>query len=247
MIRVLLIDDETIARSRLRRLLAEYKDDVLVIGEAANGADGAELIDALLPDAVFLDIEMPLLNGFEMLAKIKHQPTVVFATAYDQYAIKAFEENSIDYLLKPIEEKRLEKTVEKLKNKSFNGDWMSIKQMAVSPPREPLKTISIKLGDRIILMKTEDILYLEAEDKYVFLYTKSDQKHLTDYTLTSLQDRLPDDFLRIHRALIINRSHIKEIRKGFNGSFTFVLGGKEEVRLRSGRSYAEQIREALDI
>jgi two-component system, LytTR family, response regulator len=108
--KTLIIDDEQLARHRLSRLLKPY-GEIDIIGEAVNGQDGLEKIEKLLPDLVFLDIEMPVFNGFEMLAKLKHQPKVVFTTAYDQYAIKAFEEGSIDYLLKPIETERLEKTL----------------------------------------------------------------------------------------------------------------------------------------
>jgi two-component system, LytTR family, response regulator len=109
----LIVDDEQLARQRLIRLLKPY-DEIDVIGEAVNGQDGLEKIEMLLPDLIFLDIEMPVFNGFEMLRQLKHQPKVIFTTAYDQYAIKAFEEDSIDYLLKPVETERLEKTQKKL-------------------------------------------------------------------------------------------------------------------------------------
>lgn len=247
MIRALLIDDEPIARARLRQLLAPYKEELILIGEASNGEEGAELIDALLPDVVFLDIDMPVLNGFELLAKIKHNPAVVFATAYDQFAIKAFEENSIDYLLKPIEETRLARTLEKLRNKTLRVDIATIERLAPLVPKTLPKTLTVKLGDRILLLHPEDILYLEAEDKYVFLSTRDGQRHITDQSLTALLDRLPDNFLRIHRALIINCAYIEEIRKGFNGSFTFILKAKGAVRLKSGRSYSEQIKQQLGI
>ena len=115
MLKTILIDDEPLAISRLRRLLTKFADTFDIIGEAKNGQEGLDLIEVLQPDVIFLDIEMPVLNGFEMLSKLNYMPLVVFATAFDQYAIRAFEENSIDYLLKPIEAERLEKTVEKLK------------------------------------------------------------------------------------------------------------------------------------
>ena len=111
--KTLIIDDERLARQRLVRILKPYKH-IDIIGEAANGRDGLEKIEELKPDLIFLDIEMPVFNGFEMLRQLKHQPKVVFTTAYDQYAIKAFEEDSIDYLLKPVEANRIEKTIEKL-------------------------------------------------------------------------------------------------------------------------------------
>src|ERR1700710_3262244 len=111
--KTIIIDDEQLARQRLARLLAPY-DTIDIVAEAVNGEDGFKKIESLLPDLIFLDIEMPVFNGFEMLAKLKHQPKVFFNTAYDQYAIKAFEEDSIDYLLKPVETERLEKTIKKL-------------------------------------------------------------------------------------------------------------------------------------
>jgi two-component system LytT family response regulator len=114
-LRTLLVDDEPLAVNRLRRLLGRYEDTFVIVGEAHNGLEGLKAVEVLEPDLIFLDIEMPGLNGFEMLAKLPYLPIVVFATAYDDYAVRAFEENSIDYLLKPIEAERLEKTVERIR------------------------------------------------------------------------------------------------------------------------------------
>ncbi len=114
-LRTIIIDDEQLALNRLRRLLSDYAEVFDIIAEGHNGAEGLAMVDQYTPDLIFLDIEMPLLNGFEMLAKVGKMPMVVFATAYDQYAIRAFEENSVDYLLKPIENERLQKTIEKIK------------------------------------------------------------------------------------------------------------------------------------
>ncbi|MDT3403262.1 LytR/AlgR family response regulator transcription factor [Mucilaginibacter terrae] len=246
--KTIIIDDEQLARQRLKRLLKPF-DEFDIISEAVNGEDGLEKIEELKPDLVFLDIEMPLLNGFEMLARLKHQPKVVFTTAYDQYAIKAFEEDSIDYLLKPIEADRLEKTVKKLqKSMQQPAPLLPVealmKQLMV---KKDIKTLTVKIGDKILLIKLNDIVYIEAEDKYVFLHTADGKKHLTDFTITSLEEKLPDHFTRIHRSSIINTEFIKEIRRGFNGALVFVMNNANGSKLTSSRSNGEMLREKFDI
>jgi two-component system LytT family response regulator len=242
--KTLIIDDEQLARQRLFRLLKPY-DQIDIIGEAVNGQDGLEKIEKLLPDLVFLDIEMPVFNGFEMLGKLKHQPKVVFTTAYDQYAIKAFEEDSIDYLLKPVETDRLEKTIKRLEKTQYQPIphlqlETIIKQLQL---KKDIKTLTVKIGDKILLIKLDNIIFIEAEEKYVFLCTADGKKHLTDFTISSLEEKLPDQFVRIHRSYIINSDHIKEIRKGFNGAFVFVMNNAENTRLSSSRANGEKLRE----
>lgn len=246
--KTLIIDDEQLARQRLKRLLKPF-EEFDIIGEAINGANGLEQIETLKPELIFLDIEMPVLNGFEMLSRLQHQPKVVFTTAYDQYAIKAFEEDSIDYLLKPIEAERLAKTVKKLQQ--------GMQQPAPALPLETLmqqlfvkkelKTLTVKIGDKILLIKLSDIVYIEAEDKYVFLHTTDGRKHLTDFTITALEEKLPEAFIRIHRSTIINTEHIKEIRKGFNGALVFVMDNTVGSKLTSSRSNGDMLRERFDI
>lgn len=243
----MIIDDEQLARQRIKRLLSAYPE-VKIIAEAENGAEALLKIDDLKPNLIFLDIEMPILNGFEMLAKLTHQPKVVFTTAYDQYAIKAFEEGSIDYLLKPIELDRLEKTIHKLKQTNLANEAIRIEDLIKQiQGKKSIKTLTVKLGDKIILVKLSDITHVQAEDKYVFLHTLDGKKHLTDFTLSTLEEKLPNEFVRIHRSEIINTDHIKEIRKGFNGALVFVLDGKEETRLTSSRSNSEALRSRFDI
>jgi two-component system LytT family response regulator len=242
--KTLIIDDEQLARQRLSRLLKPY-GEIDIIGEGVNGQDGLEKTEQLKPDLLFLDIEMPVFSGFEMLAKLKHQPKVVFTTAYDQYAIKAFEEGSIDYLLKPIETDRLEKTLKKL-HQTQHLPWPQlplealIKQLQA---KKEIKTLTVKIGDKILLIKLDSIIYIEAEEKYVFLHTTDGKKHLTDFTISYLEEKLPEVFVRIHRSYIINTDHIKEIRKSFNGAFVFVMNNTENTRLTSSRSNGEMLRE----
>lgn len=244
----LIIDDEQLARQRLKRLLKPF-EEFEIIGEAINGADGLEQIETLKPELIFLDIEMPVLNGFEMLSRLQHQPKVVFTTAYDQYAIKAFEEDSIDYLLKPIEAERLAKTVKKLQS-SIQPPPATLPLEALMQQlfvKKELKTLTVKIGDKILLIKLSDIVYIEAEDKYVFLHTTDGRKHLTDFTITALEEKLPEAFIRIHRSTIINAEHIKEIRKGFNGALVFVMDNTAGNKLTSSRSNGDMLRERFDI
>jgi two-component system LytT family response regulator len=246
--KAMVIDDEPLARRRLIRLLESYAH-IDIIGEAINGQDALGKIEELLPELIFLDIEMPVLNGFEMLAQLKHQPKVVFTTAYDQYAIKAFEEDSIDYLLKPIEPERLEKTIRKLGQSAYQEPgYLHLEALMNQLQfKKEIKTLTVKIGDKILLIKLDSIIYIDAEDKYVFLHTADGKKHLTDFTINALEEKLPEAFVRIHRSHIINNEHIKEIRRGFNGAFVFVMNNAENTRLSSSRSNGEALRERFNI
>jgi len=244
----LVIDDETLARQRLKRLLSIY-DSINIIGEASNGMEGLQQIELLKPDLVFLDIEMPVLNGFELLAQLPKPPKVIFTTAYDQYAVKAFEEESIDYLLKPIEKERLEKAINKLKNFQVSTSYTIPLDLLMSQLKikKEIKTLTVKIGDRILLVKLQDLAFIEAEDKYVFLNTVDGKKNLTDFTITSLEEKLPDQFVKINRSTIINSDLIKEIRKGFNGAFFFFMNDVNNTKLSSSRSNGPALKEIFDI
>ncbi|MEJ7693510.1 LytTR family transcriptional regulator DNA-binding domain-containing protein [Daejeonella sp.] len=244
----IIIDDEELARKRLIRLLKPF-EFFQIMAEASNGQEGLDLVEEHKPELIFLDIEMPLLNGFEMLGRLTHQPKVIFTTAYDQYAIKAFEENSVDYLLKPVEKDRLEKSVKKLRlYKTLSPDFASLQSLIDHlKPKKELRTLTVKIGDKILLIKLEDIVHIEAEDKYIFLRTADGNSHLTDFTLAGLEERLPDNFVRIHRGSIINTDKIKEIRKSFNGSLVFLLSDKENTKVSSGRSFSDSLRDRFDI
>lgn len=251
-LKTILIDDEVLALSRLRRLLLKYPETFSIVSEAQNGAEGLLEIDKHQPDIIFLDIEMPLLNGFEMLAKLSKMPLVVFSTAYDQYAIRAFEENSVDYLLKPVENDRLLKTVDKIRNitqtaTSHNPYSESLlKLLEDMKPKKEIFSLSVKSGDRILLIPLTEITHFEADEKYVFLNTLDGQKYILNYTLTSLEEKLPQYYLRISRAAIVNSHHIKEIQKHFNGKFIVMMRDRKASQLSSGSTYGEVIRHLLD-
>lgn len=259
----LLIDDEPLAINRLRRLLDKHRDVFTIIGDAANGAEGLSMVETTQPDLIFLDIEMPLLNGFEMLSRVNTMPLVVFATAFDQYAIRAFEENSVDYLLKPIEADRLARTAQKIRSMAERSTTLTsaadqpaalpmatenvMRLLAQMQPKKEIYSISVKMGDKIRLIPLSDIVYFEAEDKYVFLATTDGQKFLTSYTLTTLSEKLPDTFVRVSRSAMINRQKISEAHKHFDGKFQLVMGDKKATRLTTGTTYSDTVRQLLEL
>ncbi len=239
--KAIVIDDEPAARRLIKNLLEEYKDVVEVIAEAGNGREAIQKIEKSDPDLIFLDIQMPDLTGFEVLEQLQKKPNIIFTTAYEQYAIKAFESFSIDYLLKPIKEERLRQSIEKLKefgrlNHSININGL---QEIIRQFQAPKKAtaLPIKTGDRIILLRYENIAYLEAQDKYVFVFTIDGQKYLTDHSLSALSEKLPSPFCRIHRSYIINKERIREMHRHFSGRYLFIMDDKAGTRLTSGRTY----------
>ncbi len=250
--RTLLIDDEPLAISRLKRLLADHSEAIEIIGEAANGKEGLEKAETARPDLLFLDIEMPLMTGFEMLSKLTYMPTVVFATAFDQYAIKAFEENSIDYLLKPVEKDRLSRTIEKLlhlrREKPANLSTLNLTELLSRlNPRKEMHNITVKSGDKIIFIPVSDISFFRAEDKYVFLQTIDNRQYLTGHTLSSLEEKLPESFIRVSRSNIINSLKIKELEKYFNGKFLITMSDQKLSKIETGTAFHENLKRLLEL
>ena len=244
--KAIVIDDEPAARRLMKSLLLEHRDVVEVIGEAGNGREAIAKIEELKPDVIFLDIQMPDLTGFEVIDQLKVKPNIIFTTAYEQYAIKAFESFSIDYLLKPIKEERLEQSIKKLREFGRLAATIDVAglQEIIRQFQVPQKAtaLPIKTGDRINLVRFENISYLEASDKYVFIFTIDGQKHLTDQSLTGLSEKLPAQFYRIQKSYIINKDRIKEMHRHFNGRFLFIMDDKSANRLTSGRTYHDAIR-----
>ena len=244
--KAIVIDDEPAARRLVKSLLREHADTVEVVADAGNGADAIKLIDELKPDLVFLDIQLPDLTGFEVLERIAHKPNVIFTTAYEQYAMKAFETFSIDYLLKPIKEERLLQSILKLKQFGKANATLDIPglQEMIKQMKTPQKAtaLPIKTGDRINLLRFENISHLEAHDKYVFIFTLDGQKHLTDQSLTHLGEKLPANFYRVQKSYILNKDKIKEMHRHFNGRFLFTMDDKPGTRITSGRTFHEAIK-----
>lgn len=246
--KAIIIDDELLARQRLIRLLQPFADTIDIIAEANDGEDAIAKIEELQPDLLFLDIEMPVYNGLEILKKISIEPKVIFTTAYENYAIKAFENNSIDYLLKPIEKDRLLLSIEKLRRKEnslFDKSQLVNLIEEEKSINKPL-AIPVKIGDRVLMIKFDDILYFEASDKYVELYAINSQKFIIEHSLNQLSLKLPNHFQRIHRSHIVNMNHVKEFRKGFNSAPILVINNTDETKLHTGRTYIEAIRKWME-
>ena len=247
MIRTILIDDEPLARSLLHNYLDKI-EDVEVIGEFGNGFDGLKAITNLKPDLVFLDIQMPKLNGFEMLELLDDLPHIIFVTAYDQYAVKAFESNAVDYLLKPFSQERLlnafQKAKELIQSSSHN---YPVKQL-ISDHEQHLETIdriAVKTGTKIKIIFIEDIEYLESQDDYVMIYTV-DGKYLKQKTMKYFENNLPNQsFIRVHRSYMVRIDFVEQIELYEKDSYVIKLKNGQTIpvsksgynRLRSSLNF----------
>lgn len=213
MIRVILIDDEPLARSLLKNFLNEIQD-VEIVGTYENGFDGLKGITELKPDLIFLDIQMPKLNGFEMLELLDEIPHTIFITAYDKYAVKAFESNAVDYLLKPYSKERLITAFEKAKELIGNQEKANNVKVAIDAHRvqiEIIDRIAVKTGSKIKIIYIEDVEYLESQDDYVMIYTGYG-KYLKQKTMKFFENHLPrQSFVRIHRSYMVRIDFVEQI------------------------------------
>jgi DNA-binding LytR/AlgR family response regulator len=245
--RVLIVDDELPARERLRRLLTEI-ETVEVVGEADDGQRAVELIEALSPDLVLLDIQMPKLNGFEVIEALEDPPPVIFVTAYDEYAIRAFEVNALDYLLKPFSRERLAQALRRASESLSQGADAAAQ---FGPLLESLATqgcyvnrLAVRDGDRIRVLDVEQVDWIDIADEQVMVHV-GDQAYRVRRTLTELERRLdPARFFRAHRSAVVNLSRITEVIPWFKGSHRLRLSSGAELDL--SRTQARALRELLD-
>lgn len=224
--KVLIIDDERLARKELGNLLAEYKD-VEILGEAANADEAEEMIDKLNPDLIFLDIQMPGKTGFELLESLERTPKVIFTTAYDEYALKAFEFNALDYLLKPIEPKRLTESVNKIRKEveAQEERQKNNNQLTVADQ------VFVKDGDNCWFVKLKDVRLFESDGNYIKVYFDKN-KPMIHKSLNALDEKLDNKhFFRVSRKHIINLEWIDEIETWFNGGLMVKLKGGDKVEV----------------
>jgi two-component system LytT family response regulator len=212
MINVLIIDDETAAREIIKHYLSGHSD-ITVAGEADNGFDGMKMISRLQPDLVFLDVQMPKLNGFELLELLEQPPHIIFSTAFDEYAIKAFELNAVDYLLKPYGQQRffaaLNKAIEKINRQQPSSEQLP--KALLNPPAESLTRVAVKDRQEIHVIPIQHIHYLEADGDYVKLHS-SEGSFLKEKTMKYFEENLPrQQFVRIHRSYIVNVDQVAKI------------------------------------
>jgi two-component system LytT family response regulator len=250
-ITALIVDDEPLAREKIRRLLC-HENDIEIIGEAVSGAEAVEMIEAQKPDLIFLDIQMPEMNGFEVLNSIKNgaMPAVIFVTAYDKYAIKAFEVHALDYLLKPFDLERLQSALkrvrEQMETKNHGGfDEKLISLLSdLKAEKEYPQRLVLKTAGRVYFIKTSDIDWIEAAGNYVKLHIGKDA-HLLRETMNNTEAKLdPEKFLRIHRSSLVNIDRIKELNPLFNGDYLVILQDKTELTL--SRNYHDRLRELFE-
>ncbi|MBK8849082.1 MAG: response regulator transcription factor [Saprospiraceae bacterium] len=254
MITALIIEDEAPARKQLLRLLSAHSDFISVKGEAKTGHEAIALIASLKPDLLFLDIHLPDMNAFDVLTSLEGpSPYIIFTTAYDQYALKAFEVFSVEYLLKPLEESRFHAAIEKLKqlisrHQAFHMDVDHLKTMyAQQLLDKKIQALAVKQGQAITLLDFSKIAYMKAEDKYVFVYHLNGKKYLYDKALHILAEQLPAHFLRVHRSFIINTQQIKQITKDLRSRFVLHLNDEVSTRITCSNSFKDDIKKVLGV
>jgi len=230
--KAIIIDDERLARTELRKLLQDFPE-IEIVDEASNAEEGIQKIENHNPDLIFLDIQMPGKTGFDMLSELDHSPQVIFTTAYDEYALKAFEVNALDYLLKPVEPRRLADAVEKLKRSTQNGSA----EKAVNHHFEPTSILSendqvfVKDGERCWFVKLSEVRLFESVGNYAKVFFGGN-KPLILKSLNALEERLDDKvFFRANRKHIVNLRMIDKIEPYFNGGLLLELKGGEKIEV----------------
>jgi two-component system, LytTR family, response regulator len=251
--KAVIVEDEAPARRLLNELLIIHRQIIHISGEADNGSAAITLINELRPDVVFLDIHLPDMLGLDVLKELGYKPFVIFTTAYDEYAIKAFDALSVDYLLKPLKEDRIARALDKLQhfangNGSHHPVWNNFESLlnGFKPQRE-IKTLSVKKGTKFTLVQLSDIAYFEAYDKYTFVHTSNGQKLFCDHMLAVLEEKLSGDFIRVQKSYIVNKEKVVEIHKYSNNRYTLILNNKDFTRVVTGPSYFNTVKESFAV
>jgi two-component system LytT family response regulator len=244
-IRALIVDDEPLARERIRMLL-DNEPGFEIVGESANGVEAIRDIQRLTPDLVFLDVQMPELTGFEVLDGLQQArwPVIIFVTAYDQYALKAFDVCALDYLLKPFDRERFTRALRRARaelerRRAGQVNEQVLRLLSELQQGKHLEKLIIRDGGRVIFLRTDEIDWIEAAGNYVRLHAGT-QEHLYRETMTKLEARLnPQRFARIHRSAIVNTERIKELQPWFRGDYIIVL--RDNQKLTLSRTYRSRL------
>ncbi len=244
-IKAIIIEDEELGRELIKNYLKD-NDKIEIIAECENGFEGIKAIQDLNPDLVFLDIQMPKLNGFEMLEILDEKPEIIFTTAFNQYAIKAFELNAVDYLLKPFSKERLLDSLNKALNRINNNipPDKNIDKLAHNPLDEIIERVVVKSNHKIHVIPVDKIRYLEAQDDYVMIYT-SEGKHLKQATMKYFEQHLnPKDFMRVHRSYIIRLDQVERLEP--YGKDSYIAKLKEGPSVKISKSGFKNLKEKLN-
>lgn len=245
--KVLIIDDEPLAIQILKEYLSSY-EEIDIVGECNNGFDGLKAINDLKPDLIFLDIQMPKLTGFEMLELIENPPMVVFATAYDEFALKAFENNAIDYLLKPFSKSRFDQALQKVKKQFAEKPAVSPNYDKlienVNSTKDKLERVVVKESGKILIIPVSDVYYIEAADDYVVI-SSANKEYVKNSTMRFYEEKLPSDtFVRIHRSCIVNVNFIKEIQPYNKETHSVIM--KNGKSLKTSRQGSAELKGLLN-
>ena len=249
MIRTLIVDDEPLVRERMRSLL-EAEPDIAIVGECRDGREAVLAIRREAPDVVFLDVQIPELDGFQVLEAIgaDKAPAIVFVTAYDQYALQAFEVHAVDYLLKPFDEERFKRALDRARQSAAKGPGeVSEKLLSLlqelKAPQGYMERLVVKSAGRLFFLRTQEIEWVESAGNYVCLHVRG-ESHLLRETMNGLEARLdPARFVRIHRTAIVNIDQIKELQPLFHGEYQVVLRDKTELTL--SRGFRDRLQEVI--
>lgn len=242
----IIIDDEKLARDLLLEFLEPFTE-IEVVAQCAKGKDAVAKIDELEPKLIFLDVQMPGMDGFDVLEAIEHKPYVIFTTAYDQYAIQAFDKNAIDYLLKPLDEDRFKLAIKRATQR-IRADKNNVEEliMSIKSSDDDAKFSShlfVQKSEKLFNLEVKQIIHLEASGDYTVL-TSNDDQYLSSSGIGKLEEKLnPDQFIRIHRSTIINLNYLKEIEKHFNGGLIVKMQNGKSFPV--SRTYAKQIRKKV--
>lgn len=243
-IRTVIVDDEPLARERLRKLISN-EEDLELIEMCENGQEAIDYLSEDLPHLLFLDIQMPEIDGFQVLKKINYEdiPCIVFVTAYDEYALRAFEVNALDYLLKPFDQQRFKKAVARVRNQLQNQTQNQLDSRltrlvdSLDKSSSYLERIMIKANGRVYFVKTDEVDWIEAAGNYLKLHCGK-KNHMIRETMSNMEEKLdPDQFFRIHRSVIVNIEKIKELQPWFHGDYMITL--LDGQKLTMSRNYKE--------
>jgi len=249
-LKALIIDDEEPARQELRYLL-EQMNEIEIVGEGENAKDALKLLAAIDCSVVFLDIQMPGMSGIELgevLKSLKKPPAIIFVTAYEEYALQAFEVDAVDYILKPFDSSRIEQAIKKvLSMQRSEGEENKAEEQVVRTVAA-LERIPLEYKGRTLLLAQDDIAYIYTQNEAVYVRTIDDKEYLARFTLKDLEQRLSSEkFFRTHRCYIVNLSRIKEITPYFSGTYTVTLDNKQKTEIPVSRNQARKLKKILGI
>jgi two-component system, LytTR family, response regulator len=238
--KIVVIDDEAAGRTLIKQYLTEYPT-LIVVGEANNGVDAIKVINEFKPDLIFLDIQMPGLSGFDILQHLDEIPQIIFSTAYDKYALQAFEVHAVDYLLKPYTRERFKHAIQRIRSDEQSNPVLPLAESLINTAHYP-ERILVQIGQKLINIAVTDIIWIEADGDYSRLITLNGT-YLSNYGISTLETKLnPNSFIRVHRSSLIHLKYIKEVQK-YVSSYDVIMQNNDVVRV--SRGYMDNLKKLM--